>query len=132
MQKVVGSSPIIRSMKSPANAGLSLCLGHYAQGASRVFGNEKGTRGPETASACERKKAARSPVLKDEMHPYTILKLAEGHAAGLEREAHRNSLAKAVAESRRDERRNFLRRMWQKRHAHYPHVSAPSIPRAQA
>jgi hypothetical protein len=58
---------------------------------------------------------------EDEMHPYTVLKLAEGHAAGLEREAHRNSLAKAVAESRRDERRNFLRRMWQKRHAQYPH-----------
>jgi hypothetical protein len=61
------------------------------------------------------------PRPEDEMHPYTVLKLAEGHAAGLEREAHRNSLAKAVAESRRDERRNFLRRMWQKRHAQYPH-----------
>jgi hypothetical protein len=68
---------------------------------------------------------------EDEMHPYTILKLAEDHAAGLEREAHRNSLAKAVAESRRDERQNFLRRMWQKRHARYAHVKEAVPARAR-
>jgi hypothetical protein len=60
------------------------------------------------------------------MHPYTVAKLAEAHAAELEREARRNSLAKAVAESRRDERLNFLRRMWQKRHA--PEATEPARP----
>jgi hypothetical protein len=48
MQKVVGSSPIIRSSEeSPANVGLSPCLGHYAQGTRQVFGNEKGNERTE-------------------------------------------------------------------------------------